>query len=247
MVSWFGGSNFPTATAYPGGVNNQNALITNNTTDIHALLPQIGQGTDDWQRIGTRINPVSLIADFDITIHPQYLNTSVPVALNLTVVMYFLQHKINKDYTTLGLNNNFQQLLDVGDGTTSIFNGYPSAAKLPVARQFYQVLKKVVFVLRSDGQWNGAGSLPVTQNIIANGNSAPSFRRLSVNLTKHLPKTLTYPETLSGTGAPTTLWPTNAAPFWCVGVYSNDLVPPPVSLPSVLQIAYSTRMSFKDM
>lgn len=247
MRTWFGGANFPAAQGYPGLPQPQNGLISSNTTDIHALVPQVAQGTDDYERIGTRINPVHLSADFDVTINQAYLNSNNPIAQNVVAVFYFLQHKIYRDYTSLGVDNNFTQLLDVGDGTTTKFAGNPTDMSLPIAKQFYQLLKRVVIPLRNSGQWVGGTTGPVGQ--IANNNSDNFHRRFSVNLTKHLPKTLTYPETLSGTGATTTLWPTNTSMFWAVGVYNMDLTSTAAGQtpPSYIQVQYVSKMAFKDL
>jgi len=238
MRTWFGGLPFPQSSSYPGSVQAQNGLITSNTTDIHALIPMVAQGVDDYQRIGTRISPVSLVADFDVTINQAYLNSNNPVAQNVVAVFYFLQHKIYKDYTTLGVSNNFDQLLDVGDGTTVRFGAHPVDESLPVAKQFYSVLKKMVIPLRCSGQWiNGTTG---ADGQIGNNNSDNFHRRFSVNLTKHLPKVLTYPETLSGSGGTTTLWPTNSSMFWAVGVYNMDLTVAGAgqSPPSYIQVQY---------
>lgn len=247
MRTWFGGQPFPAASSYPGNPQPQNGNITSNTTDIHALIPQIGQGTDDYERIGTRINPVSLVADFDVTINQAYLNSNNPVAQNIVAVFYFLQHKIYRDYTSLGVDNNFNQLLDVGDGTTVSFASHPVDEQLPVAKQFYQLLKKVVVPLRNSGQWTAGSTGPAGQ--IGNNNSAGFHKRFSVNLTKHVPKTLTYPETLSGPGATTTLWPTNSSMFWAVGCYNMDLTvtAAPGVPPSYIQVQYTSRMAYKDL
>jgi len=246
MVSWFGGSNFPSTTAYPGNGQAQNGQILSNTTDIHALLPQLDQGVDDWRRIGTKVSPVSLKFNFYITINGAYLNSNNPVARNLVAVLYVLEHKILKDYVSLGLNNDFTQLLDPGNGSTVAFRGSTTDANLPIAKQFYKLCKKKIIPLRSDGQWIAGSGGSAGQ--MANQNSAPNSRHFSFDLVKYLPKTLTYPETTSGTTPPTTLWPTNCSLFWAIGFYYTDLTTFTTGTPpSDIQCMYNTQLAFKDL
>jgi len=214
----------------------KNQFISSNVTDIHRLIPIIQQGTGDNQRLGTRITPTSLIVRGNVQVNKSALqSTSAPQ--ERFAVIYVLQHVTLKDYNSLRVSNNFGAMLETGDQSTASFMGDTMSMYLPVAKQNYRLLAKKIIPLR----WAGVispGTAPVS---IANAhNYSVNF---TFNLTKHLPKTIVYPE---GTGIPN---PTNTSMFMCVA-YANQLwdvtTPQPAATVGV-DMTYVSMLSYKDV
>jgi len=222
----------------------QNTTISSNVTDILQLIPDVGQGINDWQRIGQRINPVSLTVKGAIRIALGYLGQTAPLAVkNVSVYIYVLQHVSLKSYTDLRLNNNFAQLLDTHDGTTTQFNGEALSPHLPVNTENYRLLARKKVTLKYAGS---AGVSPVAGNYsIANAHTW--YSNYKFNLTKHLPKRLIYPEAAAAALPPSALdQPTNSSIFMCMG-YVSDLNTVPADVNSNIEQTYVAQMKYKDM
>jgi len=214
----------------------KNQYISSNVTDIHRLIPIIQQGTGDNQRLGTRITPTSLIVRGNVQVNKSLLqSTSGPQ--ERFAVIYVMQHVTLKDYNSLRVSNNFGAMLETGDQSTAAFMGDTMSMYLPVAKQNYRLLAKKIIPLRWAGIIN-PGTAPVS---IANAHSYSV--NFMFNLTKHLPKTIVYPE---GTGVPN---PTNTSMFMCVA-YANQLwdvtVPQPSAVVGV-DMTYVANLSYKDL
>jgi len=226
----------------------QNQFISSNLTDILRVIPPIVEGTDDFERIGTSIQPVSLQLKCNVTMDPKAWDGSASpyaVGRNLIAVAYLLQHKQIKSYTLLSTQNNFSQLLDSGDGSTRQFSGTRQDAMLPVASQYYKLLKKKTIPLRIDGNVpNGTTGSPPW-----NAQSDP----FSVNWTwtlkgKSLPKKLRYPEsnTAAGAVAAGVNDPTNCSLFWCVAFYNMDGTSLGTAAQTFIQQQYVATLRYKD-
>lgn len=219
----------------------QNQNISVNNTDILRLIPDVSQGPADNNRIGDTIRPVSLVGKFQVMISPistggaGWQNNN---AYDLTVVAYCLKHVSYKTYTSLYTSNDFSKMLKVGDGTTKSFAGKYPDSTMEVHPGYYQVLHKKKIYLRSSGYFTGGSGVGISNN-----NSHPLQHEWTWNLTKHLPKTLQYPE-----NNVTTIdvdRPLNAAPFWCVAYYNTDGTMS--SQPTIwIQQQYTTILKFKD-
>jgi len=206
------------------GIVQQNQFITNNTTDVFKLIPDIALGVGDNQRNGNIVNPVSCSVRCKVSISPQVLGSAtlgwqLGTAYDLTFVAYLLQHVSLKTYTALAAQNNFSQLLMVGDGTTTGFDGSFSTANMPVEKGYYRLLAKKMHRLRSSGSY--AFAIPQTAPPMTNQNAHTQCYEWTWNLGKHLPKKLVYPEA-QVTPALGGNEPLNAAPFWCVAYYNTD-------------------------
>jgi len=232
----------------PFGVSTQqNQFIVSNATDILTILPKIAQGTDDDQRIGVAISPVSAKLHCSVTVSANtaggagFANN---LSYNLVAVAYCLQHVSYKTYASLSTQNDFTQMLQLGGGQTSNFNGTYEFSRLPVSPGYYQVLGKKMFNLRNSGVQSTTVGVPQAQ-WGTNANAAPVRHEWTWDLTKHLPKKLLYPE--SDSAAPGTNDPLNAAPFWCIGYYQMD-GSSSVATPQVLiQQQYMTVFKYKDL
>ena len=233
-VVWYSGGSNPLGTGDRAGWawEPHNAAISTNTTDIMRLIPILNTGVGDNERIGDRVNPVSLVVHGNVKFN--YVNVvQQQTPANFYVVIYVLQHVSLKTYNSLQSvsngatpplligGNDFSQLLKTGEGDTTAFTGLAYQADLPVATEYYRVLSKKIVPLRVSGiiqaPFGGSGG-PGLQSF--NNNSATVCARYSFNLTKKIPATLKYPETAVTTGFPGD--PTNASPFMCMGFYQMD-------------------------
>lgn len=214
-----------------------NGLIANNT-DILQLIPYVFEGTADNQRIGDRISPSSLIVNGSIRVSLPSLAAYRPV--DIKVVIFVLQHVQLKDYGNLYANNIFTQMLETGENTTTNFSGQVWDSNLPIAKQYYRVLKRKTVTLR----YAGSPALPPNSSI---ANAHTYYSTYSFGLGKKLPKHLKYPEN----NAPVAVvnQPTNSSIFMCMGYVdfvepSNGSTPSPSAL---LEQTYVAKLNFKDL
>lgn len=243
----YSGVDFPGIGTYPGTVCGHNGTISN-LSDIHRMIPPIASlVANDTQntRQGIKIDVMKLKADLDFSIKDDAIHPS-PRALNLMAVVYVWQHKQFKSYKQLEASNNFGQFLDRGNGTTGAFSGIACDAKLPLARDHYKLCKKFVFPLRTDGTANG--SVVGTGVYVSNTNASPFTRRISLDLTKFVPKKLQYPvQATTPTVDPTIdSYPTNSSLCMSVGFYNMDLVEDDTTSEPLINVQWVTQLTFKD-
>jgi len=226
----------------------QSNRITLNNTDILRLIPTVAEGTDDYERIGTKIRPVSLNVKGQIRVRFSFLNAgSTTVPQNLTIDLYVLQHVRLKDYNSLYGLNNFTDLLETGGGATQAYSGVPINSAMRVASENYKVLQRRRITLRYAGVVNS----PVpTQVPFAQPQDHTWYAEYNLNLSKHLPKVLTYPESESGAGPqpPVVLGaPTNSSIFMCMG-YASWYSSPSFAddEQAAIEQTYVSEMGFKD-
>ena len=227
------------------GIEPHNQMITQNTTDIRRIIPYIVQGTSDNQRIGESVRPTSLTLRGRIGINIYPTINEVPAVRGQTdvvAVLYILQHKQLKSYSSLSSLNDFTQLLETGENTTVAFGGQQWHAQMPVSNQYYQLIKKKKYTLR----W--AGENAATLAIPSNGHTSPANAHnytadFSFNLRKHLPAKLLYPENNSTTGLND---PTNSSMFFCVGYYLNGVLVNTTDPTSFLMLQYTAELLYKD-
>lgn len=160
--------------------------------------------------------------------------------LDLFAVIFVLEHVTFKSYTSLIAGNDFTTLLKTGQNTTSAFAGEVWQSQMPVADQYYRLLKKKVVRLRFAGI-APSGAPGATDVSIAN--SHDYLAKFSLGLSKkHLP-VMKYPENPTTTGAND---PLNTAPFFAMGYYWAD---GSTSLVNVVNIEqqYVSCLRYKDM
>lgn len=213
-----------------------NGLIANNT-DILQLIPYVFEGTADNQRIGDRIAPTSLTVNGTVRVSVPQLAAYRPV--DVKVVIFVLQHVQLKDYGNLYANNQFTQMLETGENTTTNFTGQIWDVNRPIAKQYYRVLKRKVITLR----YAGSPTLPPNSSI---ANAHTYYSNYSFSLGKQLPKHLLYPE---NDAAPAVVnQPTNSSIFMCMG-YVDFVEPSNGSVPaasSLIEQTYVAKLNFKD-
>jgi len=223
------------------GFTQQNNEIVNNATDILQVIPPISQGTEDNQRLGNQVSPVSLRVKGVVRLKTDSIIGNQQ-GTNIKVVIYVLHHVSLKDYENLYAKNDFTQLLNDGNNNTVAFRGNVAFKDLEVSKQYYKVLKRKVITLRY------AGSIPLSATNVSIDNSHSWYAEYSFNLTKHLPSKFKYPES-NATPASTVNFPTNYAPFMAIGYYDfkdpNDLTLLPTT--SYITQFYETSLKYKDM
>jgi len=257
MAAWYSGGSNPLGIGDRAGWANepQNAQIVSNTTDIKRLIPVIVTGTGDNQRIGERINPISLVVQGNISLNTT--NVLTPLAnQDFYAVIYVLQHVSFKTYNSLQSQpvgsppvqtggNDFTQLLKTGEGDTCAFTGLAYNAVLPVADQHYKLCVKKVVPLRYAGAQVTPPGNPIPGGAagVSVANSHNFTARYTFNLTKHIPKIMRYQDTAVTTPNPGD--PTNSSLFMCVGYYRMDELSPGDA--ALISNSYVSLMKYKDM
>jgi len=222
----------------------QNSVISSNNTDLLQLIPNIQEGTDDWERIGKSIRVVNLNVKGTVRISFNLLNNIGTPGTNLNVYMYFLQHVSLKDYDSLRSQNDFTQLLDNNEGTVVQFLGNALDGFMPVSEQYYKVLTRRKLVLKYGGAVLPGGTLTTPVSVANAHHWSVDY---NIDLTKHIPKRLIYPERNQAVGS-SQFQPTNSSIFMCMG-FVDELVPNPSAslVRPWLEQTYVSKLSFKDM
>jgi len=232
------------------GYLNHNSTITNNLQDILRVIPFVYPGSADNQRIGERISPKSLIVQGSVRLSDGTINGVIAESRDdIVVVMYVLQHVTLKSYTTLQIQNNFAQLLRTSENTTTAFDGTVTASQLPVEDAYYRLLAKKKIRLRYAGAIAGLAEGTVNNGPVSVSNAHSYYADFRFNLTKFLPKTLKYPETLPAALPPDPAQndPTNSSIFMCLGFYNMDGQPTFTDTTSQLMaVQWSSQMKYKD-
>ena len=256
-TNWYSTTNDGTVTTKATGFFNasgwatQNQSITNNTTDILRLISTVIESTSDFNRIGSRIRPVSFTLKGSMRIRNVLINNLLTVTTNFTVDVYVLQHKRLKDYANLYTQNVFSDLLQNGEGGTVPYTGIAVNRGMRVSPANYTVLARKRITLRYGGITVGAVT-PTNPYCISNAHTF--YADYSMNLIKHLPKVLQYPDSATGgTPLPAVVLnaPINSSIFMCMGYPSwfNDISNTTAAAAgnSFMEHTYVTELGFKDL
>lgn len=227
----------------------QNQSITNNPLDILRLIPTVLEGTGDFNRIGSRIRPVSFKVKGFMRVRLDLLNSTSTLPTDFTVDLYVLQHRQLKDYNNLYASNNFGDMLELGEGETVAYQGIAIDTGMRVSDKHYTVLQRKRITLRYAGIINGTA----TASPFSIANSHTYYAEYSLNLIKHLPKVLMYPDDNSnGVPVDPVVYnaPSNSSIFMCMG-YPNWKAPlnngsAGSANNSFMEQTYMTELGFKD-
>lgn len=210
------------------------------------MIPPISIGDTQNDRQGIKLEVLKLVTHLDFSIRDDAIRPS-PAAWNLMFCVYIWQHKQYKSYKQLETGNNFSQFLDRGDGTTGSFSGLPCDAKLPLAKDHYKLCRKFVFPIRTDGSSNG--SVVGSALVVSNTNASPFQKRITVDLTKYIPKKLQYVVQQTSPDPDPTIdsYPTNSSLCMSVGFYDMTLVSQGDILSQPLvNVQYVNQITYKD-
>lgn len=177
------------------------------TGEIYALIPRVGQGTDDHQRIGNDIRPTSLKATFTAS-----LNTRMIASAYVDVDFYFLTSKQIKSQANVS-SVPILRLLNQGDGTNVGYSGTSYVSHFPVNKsEFTLIKKKTVRLYKTqdcpNAQAIGSGVLNTTGSGRLN-----YFQTFSIKIP--LPKVLRYEKA-------SVIAPENYFPFVVAGWHYPD-------------------------
>lgn len=199
--------------------------------DFNPALPTLTQGTDDYQRVGNKIQPKSLAVSLKIGLRAEDLSAN-----SLIGVIYYGTSRTEKTWQ----NNNPLQtaaILDNGDGTNTIFGATrydltkPLDKKIVNARRITFRLSKTAGIQNSDN--GGATTVPGNFST-SNGLSEKTFM-----LRFKVPKTLVYQQN-------TATMPTNYAPWYAIGFCHADGSPPQAADAQLVNVNAKCHMYFKD-
>lgn len=198
--------------------------------EIYAAIPRVSQGTDDHNRIGNQISPMSCTIKFDIACKTYNDNA----ARDRTVHIFLLTAKSVKsldNYTSIPITT----LLDKGDGTSVSFDGTQPTAQYPVNTKEFTVLKhKAVRMVQGYGIANSltAPNVGTTDGVIT-----PSHQYARYSMRVKIPKTFKYERASQQ-------YPTNSAPFVVIGfTHNNSNTTAPTDF---VQVLAQTQMRYKD-
>jgi len=201
------------------------------TGELYSCMPRVSQGTDDHQRIGNRLTPKSCRVKLDMVIGTWDDNSS----FDLTVHVFFLtcpQVRAWANYTAIPITT----MLNNGDGTNVSFDGTVLHGQHPINNAEFKVIKHKTFRMVK-----GFGKAMSTTSASAGATDAviaPSAQYWRLNQKIPLPKALKY-ETAGQE------YPTNAAPFMCIGFTRNNEDPRGVSN-HFIYAQGQTQMLYKD-
>jgi hypothetical protein len=213
-----------------------NANISANS-ECYPVLPQVAQGTNSNERIGDKIRPKRLRVDFVITANGSYNSSQ----LN-QVRLFVLQDKSIKDLEALRDSIVEQrtgtpistELLDVG-GQTNGFFGNPDQVMSRVNRNRYQVYKdKVCEVIAGLGQTPQATNLYLGTQVFVSDKQCWKFSVIIPT-----PVLLHYSQNDS-------VWPTNFAPFFCLGYVQPDGNAAPDSILQRIAVNWYCHLDYED-
>ena len=194
--------------------------------ELYYCLPRVQQGVDECFRIGNTIAPTSCRVKLDICVSDVLDNNS----MDITVHVFFLtcpQVKSLNNYTAIPITT----LLAKGDGTNVGFDGTQIAAQYPINTAEFKVIKHRKFRLMK-----GFGQAISTAALDAVNSQTTQYVHIDQRIP--LPKKLKYEVN-------TSVYPTNAAPFMCIGWTRNNADPGAVSN-SFIKVLGQVQMRYKD-
>lgn len=199
--------------------------------DFYPALPRLGQGTDDYQRVGNKITPVSMAVSLKIGLNAQDLSAN-----SLIGVIYYGTSRTEKTWQ----NNNPLQtagILDNGDGANTSWGGVRYDLTKPLDKKIVNA-RRIVFRLSKTGgiQNSDVGGATTQPGNFAtsNGLSEKSFM-----LRFRGPKSLMYQQA-------TSQYPSNYAPWYAVGFCHADGSALTAADANLVNVNSKCHMYFKD-
>ena len=200
--------------------------------EMYGCLPRVLQGVDECNRIGNTLSPSSCRVKLDMCIGSINDNDSY----DLTIHVFFLtcpQVKQWNNYTAIPITT----LLAKGDGTNVSFDGTQFVAQYPVNTAEFKVIKHRTFrMVKGFGQAlssSGSATAGSTTAVIS-----PSTQYVRLVQKIPVPKKLKYENNSA-------VYPTNYAPFMCIGYTRNNADTGAVSN-HFIKVLGQTQLSYKD-
>lgn len=198
--------------------------------DFIPAIPQLTQGTGDFERIGAKVSPMKVSATLKIGFEPMDLSSN-----SLIGVIYYGTSKTEKTWQNANPLPT-PAILDNGDGTVSSWTGTRAQLNCPIDKQTFN-MKRIVFRLSKTA---GLQNSDVATGA-ANGNMSTSngLSEKSFTLNFKPPKTLTY-------GATANLYPQNYAPFYAISFCHADGSAATVGDRNLVTVSSKVHMTYKD-
>lgn len=200
------------------------------TNELYSLIPRVIVGSDDHQRIGNQIAPVSLTNTTTVYLPYTQVNTSMSVFVD---VYYLTSKQVKADNLVANIPTAF--LLNAGDGTNVPYDGTAQTADFPVNRAAFTLIKhKRVKLQLCKGDPNtvvsGSANPPV---------DSTCYYEARWKLKIPLPKKLTYMNENVN-------YPSNALPFMCLGFHAIDANGDTAPIASRIFCRSQSQMYYKD-
>jgi len=173
------------------------------TGELYALIPPITQGTDDHQRIGDQISPVSLTVKGTVALNPELISSTI-----ITADVYFLTSKQVKSELVYGGVPITSMFIDSGGGLAS-YDGTVRNTQLPLNQDDFTLIKHKRFKFEKPIQ------IPNNYQQAGTGVDSLAVMAKTFSVKIPLPKTLKYATAANSV-------PQNAYPFMVVGWHFGD-------------------------
>ena len=219
----------PAPPGTPGYPISFNASITTGS-ELYPLLPPLLNGVSSYQRVGDRIRPKRLTVDVILSANGGLTSSQ----LNM-VRLFLISDKSYGNWDDVRTNTPITtELLNSGSGTQG-FTGIPASLMMPVNAEKYKVYHdKVIQVRAGSGQTpNGTNAYVGTQTFVG------TQQAWKLRFTIPTPAVLKY----SGFNAD---YPSNFAPFICLGYIQPDGNASPDNLITRVQMLYRSHLWFED-
>lgn len=198
---------------------------------FNPAIPKVSQGVGDHQRVGGKIEPVSLAVSVRVGFNPTDISCN-----SLLGVIYYGTDKSGKTWNG-GNPLSTPAILDDGDGTQSAFLGSRFDLTKPMDKKLVTA-KRIVFRLsKTAGIQNSDNNPAAGQNgnmSTSNGLSEKSFL-LKFKTPKHL-----------GYLVNTSSYPQNYAPWYAIGFCHADGSPATILDNELVNVTSQCHLYFKD-
>ena len=204
-----------------------NASITT-YAECYPLLPKVTQGVDSYQRVGDKLRPKSLRVELYIV-----ANGTLTTSMLQRVRLFVLQDKSLSNWSAIDTTPIGNQLLDFGSFLGG-FSGLPNCELIRVNKRRYKVIKdKVVTLAKGTGLTPNTGGINGTQTFV----SGSQYHKITFKIPT--PAVLHYSNPLDN-------YPTNFAPFMCLGYTQPDGDTAPDSGVFKVAVQFSSHLDYED-
>jgi len=197
-------------------------------SDCYPIMPTIVQGSDKNQRIGDKIRPKSLVVQGYIT-----SDGTLDTSMLQRVRLFIIEDKGIRNWQLSGSLQVGSDLLDNG-GNKGQYSGLPNQETIRLNTDRYKKYVDRVYTLcKGEGLTPNAGGVGGSQMFVSNQQIHPFRFKIPT------PAVLNY-----NTGS--NLYPTNFAPFLCLGHSQPDGdITPDVNVTKVA-MTYSAHLDYED-
>lgn len=196
--------------------------------ECYPLLPKVVQGTDSMNRIGDKLRPKSLRVELYMV-----ANGTLTTSMLNRVRLFVLEDKSLKNWTSIETTPIGTQLLDFGSFLGG-FSGLPNCELIRVNKRRYKVIKdKIVTFNKGTGVTPNVGGINGTQIFV----SGTQYHKITFSIPT--PAVLHY-------ASPLDSYPTNFAPFMCLGYTQPDGDTAPDSGIFKIGVQFSAHLDYED-